>query len=245
MGDVFGVQIPPAIQTLMDRVQRITGQSVQFIKTQQDGFVEASSIENQTPMIWLRDPSGIALYAIAHGLLHLDCETSGFPRTRTLSRSHHKNMLLSELNSLVEHQVIFPKLHQLGFSPEQEMVTLFQTNFIPRLSDLVPFASRLPRTRQLFLAVRYAQLRLETPNGDVRATVETWYQNQAGQERQAGQQLESIIRSADVDNPTQYQTALVACIHSLGCTELELQYQVFVPFPHPSSRVENHQTESL
>jgi hypothetical protein len=81
---VFGIELPASLQDMTELIGLRTGHAVRFYKTTNPNAYEECGIENHVPSIGLRDPDGIDLYNIAHGLFHLRC------RIRWFSDDYHE-----------------------------------------------------------------------------------------------------------------------------------------------------------
>jgi hypothetical protein len=218
---------------MTERIGNCLGRAVEFPLVTETGFVEAASISRDLlPVVFLRDPDGITLSNIAHGLCHIECELAGFPRNLTNPNGRDPLVakeILTEISSMIEHRNIYPKLIALGFDPHQEFVKLVERFFIPRLSESMPFSEMSAQTRSKFLSAQYARIRIESPDCQARTTVEIWYRKYAGGERQRGRRLASIIEGSDPYNPNHAKGALIACCRELGLRDED--YEVTFRFP--------------
>ena len=90
-------------------------------------------------------PNGLSEVNACHELLHLKCEYEGYPRHRLrfVPQSVEEWAIsdgVTEIVSLVEHRVIYPKMEKLGFDPHEEFERKVVGNLLRRLVELQELA---------------------------------------------------------------------------------------------------------
>jgi hypothetical protein len=213
---VFGIELPASLQDMTELIGLRTGHAVRFYKTTNPNAYEECGIENHVPSIGLRDPDGIDLYNIAHGLFHLRCRIRGFPKTITKFSANDQFLVLnasSDLQSLIEHQIIYPELEGAGFQPRSETEQIVLNTFKP--DKFTKKIRKRPEVR-CQLALIYARVLLEVPSGETASKAEAWFASVEKEARRIGRKIVSKIRNADLTSPEGYKKVFDECAALLG-----------------------------
>lgn len=221
----LGIELDDRVRSRAQDLASRAGRAIQ-LRPQKDFLaLEGARLEGGVPVIVLRDPEGMNAYNLAHGLLHLECEVSGYPRTLTRQDAQAPDLLsqiLGELSSLVEHRVIYPRLAELGFDPAREIEEIVRQMLLPKLKDPATIEAMPEWPRKMWLILKCARVRLEiAKDSDVFLTADKLLREQYPVEWREALRIVSTIRSIDLSTPEAARKVLLACLHQLGCPEPE------------------------
>lgn len=144
------------VDPLIEDVEKLFGRPVVF--AMMDDLLHAEAMGavdvNGAPFVGMM-PHGCREITIVHELLHLECEAHGFPRTRSelgtakLPPAKVSN-LIGEWFSIVEHQIIYPKMEMLGYDPSGDMELKFRNKLLSALKNKTQFLKMNPNRDILF-----------------------------------------------------------------------------------------------
>lgn len=227
---VFGIELPVNLQDLTEFIGEQSAQAVRFYKTTNPQAYEECGFEGKEPTVGLRDPDGLDLYNIAHGLCHLRCRIRGYPASMTMHAAKDGQLVsdtCSDLQSLIEHQIIYPELEALGYQPKRETETIVINTFqTEKLTKKV----RERRAVRMALPIVYARVQLEVPAGETANEVEQWFLQTERQTRNLGRKIVSKIRNADLSDWRGYVQAFDDCMQLLGIPAPDYGW-TWEPFP--------------
>ncbi len=132
------LNLPRNLQEIISQIQNLVGEVVIFRSDISNNYEGASLIRDGVPTVYLSQ-EGRRPITICHELLHLICETQGYPRTKTL-KDHGKYQIslikftLEFLQATIEHQVIYPRMLDLGYDPYAELETKTRKGILSNLS---------------------------------------------------------------------------------------------------------------
>lgn len=227
---VYGIALPANLQELAEFIGERSGHAVRFYKTTNPQAYEECGFEGKVPTVGLRDPGGLDLYNIAHGLCHLRCRIRGYPTSMTMHAARDRQLVsdtCSDLQSLIEHQTIYPELEALGFRPRKETEAITIKDF--KTEKLTKKVRERPAVH-IALPILYARVQLEVPPGEVANGVEKWFLQAEGQTRNVGRKIVSKIRNADLSDWRGYVKAFDDCMELLEISKSDYDW-TWEPFP--------------
>ena len=215
------LNLPAKLTLLIKEIESKAKCSISFRETKEQSMEGGARLENGVPCIYLKVPAGLRDICICHELLHLQCELAGFPRTKTLDEKPPYdyatiNNSLSEIGSIIEHQIIYPKMLQLGYDPYTDVDQKVLLKFLPELeNEDYPFGDMHPTMRHLFLTLHLSRALLETNFSALRKRVRKVSKIKCPQSLVEAKSIVCLIREVSVDNPQTCKRVLADSIQIL------------------------------
>ncbi len=208
---VFDIPLTADLREMAEMIARWSGHAIHFYKTTNPNAYEECGFENHIPSVGLRDPEGLNPYNVAHGLCHLRCRLRGYPTSVTTPQAEDQFLVsntCSDLQSLIEHRIIYPELEIMGFDPKNETETILKA-FKPEHFNKE--ARRRPEIRRQ-LPLIYARIVLEIRAGSASSKAETWFLQTDREARRTGRKIVSLIRNGDLSNAKGYMKVFDECM---------------------------------
>ena len=153
-------------------------------------------------------------YDIAHELAHLRCRARGYPSTRTLIEAINPmtSTACTEIQSVVEHQIIYPELIELGFDPHEDVCN---SVLAVGMTTLAP----LPNIGHVDLATSYLRVEMETNSPEIISALDRRYKKYGPAFRSTARKMKFQIVNNGVASVESYVAGLVGALSVLNVEE--------------------------
>lgn len=177
--------------------------------------------DNGTPLVCMM-PHGCREITIVHELLHLECEAQGFPRTRSQGGTaklppEKVSNLIGEWFSIIEHQIIYPKMENLGYDPSEDIESKARNALLSPLRSKIEFLRRNPN-RDILLADLVTQTTRVLTEGrrPLRRQLAKTMQDSFPTELDLATRLADQIKSVNNWTPQEVKIVAENCLDAIG-----------------------------
>jgi hypothetical protein len=212
-----GVALHHQTARLLSVVERALSSSVQCSLTGNlrgsEGALAASGVATDgTPWIELDAVDGVSETRVVHELFHLQLKSRGFPRGFRVETAKNVDTELvrlaaTDIISLLEHRLFFPKMRQMGFDPVREYRAEVEKYI--RGAPTPKSVEEYPELQ----SIGYAHVALLLNDPVLTRQMEKWYiQNNWTDQLSRGRELSSYIRKSNPHTPGEEKASLPVCL---------------------------------
>lgn len=221
--DIESLNLPTKLTALIKEIEGQSKHPISFRVAEDLNLRGAATFEDDVPCVYLRVPTGLYHITICHELLHLQCWLDDFPITRTIAECLTYDYgaisdALSDIGSIIEHKVIYPKMLRLSYDPYVDFDQTVRIDLLPRLEDEdYLYLGGIPLPEEyLCLVLKISRALLETSSLALRERVRELAQAKFPQALIVAERIVALIDGAGARTPQTCKKVLVDAVQILG-----------------------------